>query len=126
MERKEIAENKKWNTQDLFENDTAWEKEYQAVEKAYGVINVEEFDGKLGDKETLLRCLNLCDEVARRMEKLYIYAHLRHDEDVRNGDTTASLARITSLFSKVFSQLAFIDPQLTACKRKRCKRLSPT
>ena len=36
MERKEIAENKKWNTQDLFESDTAWEKEYQAVEKAYG------------------------------------------------------------------------------------------
>ena len=118
MERKEIAENKKWNTQDLFESDTAWEKEYQAVEKAYGVINVEEFDGKLGDKETLLRCLNLCDEVARRMEKLYIYAHLRHDEDVRNGDTTASLARITSLFSKVFSQLAFIDPQLTALQEE--------
>jgi len=114
MERKEIAENKKWNTGALFENDAAWEKEYQAVEKEYGAIDVSAFDGKLADKNTLLRCLSLCDEVERRMEKLYIYAHLRHDEDVRDGDTTAALARITSLFSKVFSQFAFIDPQLTA------------
>lgn len=114
MERKDISENKKWNTQDLFESDEAWQKEYEAVEKEYGVIDVSAFDNKLADKGVLLRCLQLCDKVASRMEKLYIYAHLRHDEDVRDGDTTASLARITTLFSKVFSQLAFIDPQLTA------------
>ncbi len=114
MERKEISENKKWNTKDLFESDEAWQQEYEAVEKEYGVIDVSAFDNKLADKETLLCCLQLCDEVASRMEKLYIYAHLRHDEDVRDGDTTAALARITTLFSKVFSQLAFIDPQLTA------------
>ena len=114
MERKEISENKKWNTQDLFESDKAWEQEFEAVEKEYGVIDISQFDNKLSDKATLLRCLNLCDEVSSRIEKLYIYAHLRHDEDVRNGETTANLARITATFTKIVSQLSFIDPQLTA------------
>lgn len=114
MERKEISENKKWNTQDLFVSDKAWEQEFEAVEKEYGVIDISQFDNKLSDKATLLRCLNLCDEVSSRIEKLYIYAHLRHDEDVRNGETTANLARITATFTKIVSQLSFIDPQLTA------------
>ncbi len=114
MERKEIAENQKWNTQDVFVSDEAWEEEYAAVERAYSVYDTTPFDGKLSDKATLLQCLTLCDDISRRMEKLYIYAHLRHDEDVRNADTTAKLARISSLFSKVFSQFAFVDPQLTA------------
>ncbi|MBQ7924118.1 MAG: oligoendopeptidase F [Clostridia bacterium] len=118
MERKKIETNKKWDTQALFESDEAWEKEYQAVEREYGAYDFSAFDNKLSDKATLLRCLSLCDEVSRRMEKLYIYAHLRHDEDVRNADTTASLARITSLFSKIFSRFAFIDPQLTALDEK--------
>ncbi len=114
MERKEIAENQKWNTQDLFDSDEAWEAEYAAVERAYAVYDTSAFEGKLADKGVLLSCFALCDTISRRMEKLYIYAHLRHDEDVRNADTTASLARITTLFSKVFSQFAFVDPQLTA------------
>ncbi len=119
MERKEIAENQKWNTQDLFDSDEAWEREYAAVEGEYGKYDVSSFEGKLGDKDALLRCLTVCDQVARRMEKLYIYAHLRHDEDVRNAETTAALARISTLFSKVFSQFAFVDPQLTALPEER-------
>ncbi len=118
MERKEIAENKKWNTQALFESDEAWEKEFQAVEKEYGAIDFSAYDNRLGEKDVLLACLSLNYEVARRIEKLYIYAHLRHDEDVRNADTTAALARITSLYSKLLSQFAFVDPQLTALDEK--------
>ncbi len=119
MERTEISENQKWNTSDLFVDDKAWEEEYAAVEKAYAVCDISAFDGKLADKETLLACFTLCDTISRRMEKLYIYAHLRHDEDVRNGDTTARLARIGALFSKVFSQFAFVDPQLTALSEEQ-------
>lgn len=118
MERKEIAENKKWNTQALFESDEAWEKEYQAVEKEYSNIDFSAYDNRLGEKQVLLGCLALNYEVALRIEKLYIYAHLRHDEDVRNADTTAALARITTLYSKLLSQFAFVDPQLTALDEK--------
>ena len=48
------------------------------------------------------------------MEKLYLYAHLSHDVDLRDSAKTAAMARISSLFSKIFASLAFVEPQLTA------------
>ncbi len=113
MEREQIAKNLQWKTDDLFVDDKAWEQAYAALEKEYAAFDFSAFDNKLGDKATLLRCLALCDEYSRRIEKLYIYAHLRHDEDVRKSDTTAALARIGALSSKIFAEFAFIEPQLT-------------
>ena len=83
MERKNVAENLKWRTTDVFPTDEAWEKEFKEVEKASKTYDFASFKGKLGDKESLLACLRLNDEISRRLEKLYLYAHLRHDEDVR-------------------------------------------
>ncbi|MBQ8322801.1 MAG: oligoendopeptidase F [Clostridia bacterium] len=114
MERKEIAENLKWKTEDVFASDEAWETEFKAVETEYGSYDYSRFDNKLSDKQTLLECLTLSDTVGRRLEKLYIYAHLRHDEDVRVSARTSALARVTALYSKVFAELSFIEPQLTA------------
>ena len=113
MERKDIQQNYKWNTADVFPSDEAWEEEFQSVEKEYCNYDFSVFYGKLGEKETLLNCLNLSDEIGRRIEKLYIYAHLRCDEDVRVSETNAKLARTQALYSKLVAQLSFIDPQLT-------------
>jgi oligoendopeptidase F len=114
MERKEIAENLKWKTEDVFENNEAWEREFQAVEAEYGGYDFSRFDNKPSDKQTLLDCLKLSDVIGRRLERLYIYAHLRHDEDVRVSASTSALARVTALYSKIFAELSFIEPQLTA------------
>ena len=114
MERTEIAENLKWKTSDIFPTDEAWEEEFKAVEKEYGGYDFSVFDQKLADKQTLLDCFKLTDTIARRMEKLFLYAHLRHDEDVRVSKNAAAMARISALYSKVFAELAFVEPQLTA------------
>ena len=114
MERTEIAENLKWKTSDIFPTDEAWEAEFKAVESEYGAYDFSVFDGKLANKQTLLNCFVLTDSIARRMEKLFLYAHLRHDEDVRVSKNAAAMARIRALYSKVFAELAFVEPQLTA------------
>ncbi len=113
MERKEIAENLKWQTSDIYKSDEEWENEFQAVEAAYGNYDFSAFDGKLADKQTLLSCLTLTDTVSRRIEKLFVYAHLRHDEDVRVSFYTSAMSRVSALASRVFAQFSFIEPQLT-------------
>ncbi len=113
MERKDIAENLKWKTSDIFTSDEEWEKEFQDFEATYGNYDVSVFDGKLADKKTLLDCLTLADDVSRKIEKLYIYAHLRHDQDVRVSFYTSATSRVGALASRVFAQFSFIEPQLT-------------
>ena len=113
LERKDVPQNLKWNLTDLFPSDEAWENEYKAVEKEYGEYDFSVFEGKLADKETLLSCLQLNDTISRRLEKLYIYANVRHDEDVRISKNTSALAMVGAMFSKIFARLAFIEPELT-------------
>ena len=113
MERTEIAENLKWKTSDIFASDEAWEAEYQAVEKAYSNFDFSSYKGKLGDKKTLLACFALNDTVSRRIEKLYLYAHLLHDQDVRVSKYTSMNAKVGGLISKIFAQFSFVEPELT-------------
>ena len=114
MERKEVAEKLQWKTEDIFSSNEAWENEFACVEKEYIGYDFSRFEGKLSDKQTLLDCLSFTDTMARRLEKLYVYAHLRHDQDVRDSVSTSALARVGALFSKIFAEVSFIEPQLTA------------
>jgi len=114
MERKDVDKQLQWKTEDIFASDDAWEQEFKAVEKEYGSYDFSVYENAFTDKSKLLECLRLSDTIARRMEKLYLYAHLCHDVDVRDSAKTSAMARISSLFSKIFASLAFVEPQLTS------------
>ncbi len=113
MERQEIAESLKWNTEELYPSFEAWEEAYKKFEEECASFDFEQYKGKLGDKQALLACLQTSDTFSRKIEKLYIYAHLRHDEDVRVSKFTSAHARVGGLISKVFARLAYIEPELT-------------
>ena len=114
MERKDIAQQLKWQTTDIFPTDEAWEKEFKAVETEYANYDFSVFKGKLGDKTTLLNCFRLIDTISRRIEKLYIYAHLRHDEDMRVSQYTSAHAQVGAMISKIFAEFSFVEPELTS------------
>lgn len=114
MERKEISENFKWKTSDVFPSDEAWEEEFKRIEKEYFHYDFSVFKGKLSSKESLLECLRLSDGLGQQLEKLYLYAHLRNDEDLREAKYGAYLAKAYSAFSRIFAELAFVEPELTS------------
>ena len=113
MERSEIQEQLKWKTSDIFSSDEAWEEEYKALETEYSDYDFSPYKGKLGDKNTLLACFALNDTLSRRIEKLYLYAHLSHDQDVRVSKYTSMNAKVGGLISKIFAQFSFVEPELT-------------
>lgn len=114
MERKDVPENCKWRLSDIYESEEAWEKEYKAVEAEYSNYDFGKFKGKLGEKSVLLDCLRFEETLSRRLEKLYLYAHTRRDEDVRISKNTSAQAKTGALYSKLFAGLSFVEPELTA------------
>ena len=114
LERKEVPAALKWKLTDIFESDEAWEEEYKAVEKEFSSYDFSVFKGKLSDKQTLLKCFELSDTLSRRLERLYLYAHTRHDEDVRISKYTSAQATVGAYFSKISAEFAFVEPELTA------------
>ncbi len=119
MERKDVAENLKWKLTDIFPTDEAWEEEYKAFEEKYSNYDFEQYKGKLHEKQALLDCFAMSDTLSRRVEKLYLYAHTRHDEDVRIAKYTSAYAKVGGLISKIFAQLSYIEPELTTLSDER-------
>lgn len=113
MERKDIQENLKWKLSDVFENDEAWENAYQALEKTCAEYDFTQFKGKLANKQDLLACLRANDDISRRFERLYLYAHTRHDEDLRVAKYTSAYAKVSGLVSKIYAKFAYVEPELT-------------
>ncbi len=117
MERKEVAKKYTWRVEDIFPSDEEWEKEYEAFQSEYSAFDFEKFKGKLGNKADLLACFEARDVLSRRIEKLYLYAHLKHDEDLRVSKYTSLHAKMGGLISTVFSKLSYIEPELTGLDR---------
>ncbi len=114
MERKDVAENLKWKLTDIFPDDDAWEAEFKAIDEEYSKFDFAQFKGKLHNKADLQAYFTLSDTLSRRLEKLYIYAHMRHDEDVRISKYTSANARVSAMFSRLFAQMSYVEPELTA------------
>ncbi|MBQ7369353.1 MAG: oligoendopeptidase F [Clostridia bacterium] len=114
MDRKEIAESLKWDLSGLYESDEAWEKAYASFEEKYANYDYSAFQGKLADKKVLLDFFKMEEEFSRMAEKLYVYASMRHDEDVRVSKYNSYLAKMGSFLSKVYASMAFVEPELTA------------
>ena len=109
LERTNVSEDLKWKVSDIFANDEEWDKAYKALEAEYEAFDFSAFKGKLSDKNTLLACFRFNDEVSRKIEKLYLYAHMRHDEDLRVAKYTSANAMMGAMISKIFACLAVLN-----------------
>ena len=111
MERSEADRKYLWHVQDIFSSDEEWENSYAEAEKE---LDFSGFSGKLGDKKTLLGFFAKEESTGRRLERLHLYAHMRHDEDSRVAKYTAMQDRALSLYVRFSSAVSFAEPELTA------------
>ncbi|MGE5598952.1 MAG: oligoendopeptidase F [Bacteroidota bacterium] len=111
--RTEIPEKDRWQLEDIFPSDAAWE---EAFARAKSMLpQFAEFQGTLGrSAERLLACLQARDRLGELYERLYVYAHMRRDEDNANPTYQALFDRAESLGTQVSAALAFIVPEILA------------
>lgn len=112
MRRSDIESKYKWKLEDIIPSDEAWEKEFAALKDKCGELCA--YDGKLTDRDRVLACLRLQDEVSLCAERLYVFSAMRRDENVGDADSQARCDRAESALVKMSEMTAFITPQLTA------------
>ena len=112
--RNEIPEEYKWKLNKIFSSDENWEEELQNLKKES--VKLKAFKGKLSDKEEILKYLACNEELSRKAEKLYVYAHMKSDEDTTNTKYQAMMSKIDSYMSEFSSYGAFFVPELLSLK----------
>ena len=80
--REEIEQQYKWSLEKVYANFEDWEKEFKELKVES--LKIREFSGKLDNKEEILKYLELNERISRKAEKLYVFAHMKSDEDTAN------------------------------------------
>lgn len=109
--REHIDDKYKWNLKAIYPDENAWEEDFKAVKNlADQLVTLQGTMGQSAD--ALLKVLQLSDELGRKIEKLYVYARMRRDEDNAVNLYQALFDRAESLGVEVSSAAAFIVPEI--------------
>lgn len=109
--RGEIEEKYKWDLTHIYSSDEEWEKDFYWIEN--NLSKYDQFRGQLNkDAATLLACFKFDDSIGIKLERLYLYAMLAKDGDMRENTYQAMDDRIKSLYAKVSALSSFIKPEL--------------
>jgi oligoendopeptidase F len=116
--REAIDEKYKWDLTTIFATDEAFEAELAEVLTA--LEDARSLAGTLTDSaENLLAVTDTELALMQRVEKLYVYASMKNDQD-----TTVSLyqeyqAKVTALYAKFSEVFAFYEPEFMTLSQER-------
>ena len=109
--RNDIDIKYRWNLEEMYSNDKLWEKDIETAEKL-----TQEFLNRKGSvmksSSSLLASLRAMEEIDILLEKAFVYARMRMDEDNRDSKRQKNLDMITSTLAKLGSDLSFFIPEI--------------
>ncbi|MBS6642566.1 MAG: oligoendopeptidase F [Clostridiaceae bacterium] len=109
--REEIPVEFTWNMEDMFSDDREWETLYKETEAQ--LERYEEYKGHLADSaEILYKCLKLDDELSLKLERIFVYAKQKSDQDTANSLYQDYTSRAQSLSYKAAALSSYIVPEI--------------
>ena len=109
--RTEIPSEHKWNIEKMYAADDLWEKDLAAA--ITGAENYDRFRGHLGDSASMLAdALEESDRIELLLERVFVYARMKQDEDNRNSHQQEMLGRAQNAIARISASLSFLLPEI--------------
>lgn len=99
-----------WNLEAMYQTEEDWNLEFE--ENSQLPIIFVPYKGKLNSPEVLREVLDLYNDGSRVLDKLYVYASLRRDQDLDNNHSQIPLDKINQLNVDFETATSFIEPEL--------------
>jgi oligoendopeptidase F len=114
--REEIKEEFKWKVEKIYTNIEAWEKDFEDLKNE--AVKLKDYSGKLTSGEMILEYLQVNEKISRKAENLYVYAHLKSDEDTSNPTYQSLMSKIDIYMAEFASYTAFFVPEMLSLEDK--------
>jgi len=109
--RSEISDEYKWNLEVIYPSIEAWYEDYNKVKEE--LPEISEYQAKLMDSaKNLYDFIVLSNDIERRVEKLYTYAHLHNDEDTNVVIYQELVGKVSDLLDQLSERETFFKPLL--------------
>lgn len=117
LTRDEVPVELTWDLSLMYANESEFEKDFAKI--APLCSQLEKLQGHLLDSaDNLLHGIELSDDLSRLGEKLYVYAHLKSDENTSDNPNRARMDKISAAFAKISGATAFFEPEILAGDEK--------
>lgn len=109
--RQEVPIELTWDLTKIFADDAAFEEKFQALSEE--LSEVDKIKGTLAQGATeFLTAIEYVLDIYRKAEVIYVYAHLKNDEDTANTTNQALYARASSLIAQVSEAVSWFEPEM--------------
>ena len=118
MKKRSEADSKyTWKLEDMVAEDSQWE---QMFKEASGEISEDaSYKGRLaGSADTLYACLLFDDKLSQKIERLYVYARMRSDEDTTVQRYQDMFSRAQTLSYRAAENSSFLVPEILSMDRE--------
>ncbi len=120
-----------WDLSEIYPSDTAWDK--ARIKTLEEIAKLEKRKGNLGDSaNSLYTTLQMVSDITRSASRVYAYASMKNDEDLRVTETQEQNQLGGILFARFGEATAWIQPEILSVGRqtiesfvKQDDRLSP-
>ncbi|WP_039790267.1 oligoendopeptidase F [Paenibacillus riograndensis] len=112
LKRSEVPAENRWKLEDMFASQEQWDAEYKEAKEL--IHSASGFQGKLDSPDALKKCFELDDKLSLLTERLYVYAHMRQDEDTAAPTYQALSQKAKKLGVEAGEATSFITPEILA------------
>ncbi|WP_264229608.1 oligoendopeptidase F [Acholeplasma laidlawii] len=100
----------KWDLSVFYPNDEAWEKDFNLLKTE--VAKFSNFKGKLGNFDDFLAYHKFDEEVTKLLYKVYAYAHLASDLNLKDTKKMQMNQQVGLVLSELNQLTSFISPEI--------------
>jgi oligoendopeptidase F len=116
--RNELPDEVKWRLEDMYPSDAKWEEDFAQVREL--LPSLQSYQGRLtASSQDLLEALGLQETIGRLIDRVFVYARMRRDEDNAVAAHQAMVDRATALLTETASAAAFMVPEILAAEPAR-------
>ena len=112
-QRNEIDDRYKWDIGRMYSSPDAWKHDLE--EAVSGAEEFSSFHGRLGESAAILAdALTESDRIEQKLEKAYVFARMKLDEDNRDAEQQAMHDKALSALASVSASMSFVSPEITS------------
>ncbi|BCA86419.1 oligoendopeptidase F [Enterococcus saigonensis] len=109
--RESLPEEMTWDLTPIFANDQAFDTAFAELKEE--LKQADKYKGTLANGSTaFLQALEFCLTVYRKIETLYVYSHLKNDQDTGNTTYQGLYARASSLLAESSAAISWFEPEV--------------
>ncbi len=122
LERNEVPAEYQWDLTGIYRDAEGWEADYRAAGKL--IEDLREYRGKLGQSgQTLLAAFKCQESLGLKLDRLFVYAKMKLDEDNRLNLFQGLRDRAQSLGVTAGEAMAFFQPEILSLKEERLEEM---